>query len=76
VKGNLVFAFIFCKYAHFNPVQNEHNIHALCPNYECSFTIFLEILGAPILTHHHVAGTRLNVNLTPIFVVAFPLHEV
>lgn len=39
------------------------------PTYECSFTICLEIL-------HHVAGTKLNVNLEPIFVVAFPLHEV
>lgn len=49
----------------------------LCfPTYECSFTICLEILRAPTRTHHHVAGTKLNINLKPIFVVAFPLREV
>jgi hypothetical protein len=40
------------------------------------YVFYLEIRGAPILTHHHVAGTKLNVNLTPIFVAAFSLHEV
>jgi hypothetical protein len=52
-------------------------ISVLCfPSYECSFTICLEILWAPLRTHQHVAGTKLSVNLTPIFVVAFPSHGV
>jgi len=54
-----------------------NTISTLCfPAYECSFIICLEILWAPIRTHQHVAGTKINVNLTPIFVVAFALHEV
>ena len=45
-------------------------------NYERSCTLYLEILWAPIRIHQHVAGTKPNVNLKPIFVSAFPLHEV